>query len=397
MNNKPSAQTLQGLDWLNFFLADVQTGIGPFLAIYLAGLGWNAQAVGFTLMVGGIAGILAQTPAGALVDRLREKQALMFVAIAGVVVGILTFALVPTFWFVMLAQILIGGSASIFLPAMCAISLGVVGHRLFDLRQGRNQAFNSAGNVLAAIVMGLLGYWVSSKGVFFFVSLCAIPTILALFLIHPDDINYELARGAKPGVEPVKPEELLKDRSLRIFLVCAVMFHFANASMLPILGEMLAKEQGRSSMLFMSACVATTQLVISLLATWVGEKAGTWGRKPLMLIAFGVLPLRGVLYTLTDNSAVLVAIQILDGICSGIFGIVLVLVIADLTKGSGRFNVTLGAVSMAVSIGAALSQVIAGSIAHYFSSNTSFLFLATIASIAFWILYRHMPETINKT
>jgi MFS family permease len=397
MSNKPSAQTLQGLDWLNFFLADVQTGIGPFLAIYLASLGWNALAVGFTLMVGGIAGILAQTPAGALVDRLREKQALMFLAIAFVVVGVMIFSLVPTFWFVMLAQILIGGSASIFLPAMCAISLGVVGHRLFDLRQGRNQAFNSAGNVLAAIVMGLLGYWVSSKSVFFFVSLCAIPTILALFLIHPDDINYERARGAKLGVEPVKPEELLKDRSLQIFLLCAVMFHFANAAMLPILGEMLANEQGRSSMLFMSACVATTQLVISLLATWVGEKAGNWGRKPLMLIAFGVLPLRGVLYTLTDDSAILVAIQILDGICSGIFGIVLVLVIADLTKGSGRFNVTLGAVSMAVSIGAALSQVIAGSIAHYFSSNISFLFLATIASIAFGILYRHMPETINKT
>jgi predicted MFS family arabinose efflux permease len=94
MSNKPSAQTLQGLDWLNFFLADVQTGIGPFLAIYLASLGWNALAVGFTLMVGGIAGILAQTPAGALVDRLREKQALMFLAIAFVVVGVMIFALV---------------------------------------------------------------------------------------------------------------------------------------------------------------------------------------------------------------------------------------------------------------------------------------------------------------
>ena len=392
----PSVRTLHGLDWLNFFLADVQTGVGPFLAIYLAGYGWNEQRVGIALTVAGIAGILTQTPAGALVDRLHSKRALITVGILALAAGSLLIALLPTFWSVMSAQALVGGMSSIFGPAICAVSLGIVGHHLFDTRQGRNQTFNSAGNVAAAVAMGLLGYFISNRSIFFFVAVCTLPTIFALHNIRPDEIDYELARGGKKGSaegKPVGARALFKDRPLVIFLVCAVMFHFANAAMLPLLGEMLAKGQGRSSMTFMSACVVTTQLVITVLASWSGRKAGSWGRKPLLLIAFGVLPVRAVLYTLTHHTVALVAIQILDGVGAGIFGVVSVLVIADLTRGTGRFNLTLGAISTAVGIGAALSQTIAGSIVHHFGFDTGFLFLGAIASAAFGILYFSMPET----
>jgi len=393
---RPSKRALQGVDWLNFFLADVQTGVGPFLAIYLAGYGWNEQRVGIALTVGGIAGILAQTPAGALVDRLHSKRALIGAGIGALAAGALLIAFVPTFWPVMSSQVLIGGASSIFGPAICAVSLGIVGQRAFDTRQGRNQTFNSAGNVVAAVSMGLLGYFVSNRSIFFFVALCALPTLLALRGIRPNEIDYELARGASKGSEDtqsVGASGLFKDRPLVIFLICAVMFHFANAAMLPLLGEMLAKGQGRSSMMFMSACVITTQLVITVLASWSGRKAGAWGRKPLLLIAFGVLPVRAVLYTLTHYTVALVAIQILDGVGAGIFGVVSVLVIADLTRGTGCFNLTLGAISTAVGIGAALSQTIAGSIAHHLGFDTSFLFLAAVASAAFSILYFSMPET----
>src|ERR1700744_1299424 len=140
----PSAKTLLGLDWLNFFLSDVQTGVGPFLAIYLAGYKWNEQSVGIALTVGGIAGILAQTPAGALVDRLRSKRALIVGGVVALATGARLIALVPNFWCVPAAQVLIGGPSSVFIPAICAISLGVVGPKHFDRRQGRNQAFNSA-------------------------------------------------------------------------------------------------------------------------------------------------------------------------------------------------------------------------------------------------------------
>jgi predicted MFS family arabinose efflux permease len=392
----PSRATLRGLDALNFLLADVQTGVGPFLAIYLAGFKWDEERVGIALTVGGIAGILLQTPAGGLVDFVRSKRALVGLAVAALAVGALLIALLPRFWPVIGAQVLIGGTSSVFIPCVCAMSLGIVGRAAFDARQGRNQTFNSAGNVAAAVSMGLLGYLVSDRSIFFFVVAIAVPTTVVLFLIKPAEVDYHLARGAEVGEKGGKAESvwvLFRDRPLVVFLVCAVMFHFANAAMLPLLGEMLARGRGRSSMLFMSACVVTTQLVITLLASWSGRKAGTWGRKPLLLIAFGVLPVRGVLYTLTSNTALLVAIQILDGVGAGIFGVVSVLVIADLTRGTGRFNLTLGAITTAVSIGAALSQTIAGSLVHHLGSHAGFLFLAGVASVALAILYFFMPET----
>jgi predicted MFS family arabinose efflux permease len=396
--HSPSPRTLRGLDWLNFLLADVQTGVGPFLAIYLAGYKWNEERVGLALTIGGIAGILAQTPAGGLVDFLRSKRALIGAAVGALAAGALLIALFPSFWPVMAAQVLIGSTSSVFIPAICAMSLGIVGRAAFDVRQGRNQTFNSAGNVVAAVSMGLLGYFVSNRSIFFFVAVFAIPTILVLLLILPGEIDYELARGASDGEKGGKAESvrvLFQDRPLVIFLVCAVMFHFANAAMLPLLGERLAQGRGRSSMLFMSACVVTTQFVVTLIASWSGRMAGTWGRKPLLLIAFAVLPIRGVLYTLTSNTALLVAIQIMDGIGAGIFGVVSVLVIADLTRGTGRFNLTLGAITTAVGIGAALSQFIAGSIVHRVSFRAGFLFLAGVALAAFAILRFLMPETRN--
>src|SRR5579863_6012704 len=395
----PSIRTLRRLDWLNFLLADVQTGVGPFLAIYLAGYKWNEERVGLALTIGGIAGILTQTPAGALVDSLRSKRTLVGVAVVTLAAGALLIALSPSFWPVMGAQVLIGGTSSVFIPAICAMSLGIVGRAAFDVRQGRNQTFNSAGNVVAAVLMGLLGYLVSNRSIFFFVVALSIPTILILLMIRPSEIDYELARGAKDGEKGGKVESvwvLFQDRPLVLFLVCAVMFHFANAAMLPLLGEMLAKGRGRSSMLFMSACVVTTQLVITLLAAWAGRSAGSWGRKPLLLVAFGVLPVRAVLYTLTHHTVALVGIQVLDGVGAGIFGVVSVLVIADLTQGTGRFNLTLGAISTAVGIGAALSQTIAGMIVHHFNFDAGFLFLAAVAAAAFGILYYCMPETRDQ-
>jgi MFS family permease len=365
----------------------------------LAGYGWNEEQVGLALTVGAIAGILAQTPSGALVDQIHRKRTLIAAGVGALVLGALLIAFAPTLWPVMSAQVLIGGTSSIFGPAICAISLGIVGHHLFDARQGRNQSFNAAGNVVAAVSMGVLGYFVSNRSIFFFVAVCAVPALFALRHIRADEIDYERARGAKEDAgdgKPVGAATLLKERPLLIFLICAVMFHFANAAMLPLLGEMLAKGHGRTSMMFMSACVVTTQFVITVIAAWSGRKAGLWGRKPLLLIAFGVLPIRAVLYTLTTNTVALVAIQILDGVGAGIFGVVSVLMIADLTQGSGRFNITLGAISTAVGIGAALSQVIAGTIVHHSSFNAGFLFLAAIAAIAFSTLYFFMPETREK-
>jgi MFS family permease len=380
---------------VNFFLADVQTGVGPFLAIYLATQKWDPQQVGLALTVGGIAGIVAQTPAGALVDRLRAKRTLIAGGLVCVSAGALLLALWPRLLVVLSAQALIGGSSSIFGPAVASITLGLVGHRMLDRRQGRNQAWNSAGNVAAALSMGAVGYLISPRSIFFLVIAFAVPTLLSLLLLNPNKIDYEVARGARDGPEHDRAgaAALLKNRSLMVFLGCSVLFHFANAAMLPLLGEMLSEGKGRSTPLFMSACVVVTQFVITLIASPLGRLASMWGRKPLLLIGFAVLPVRGVLYTLTHNTYLLVGIQVLDGIGAGVFGVVSVLVIADLVRGTGRFNITQGAIATAVGIGASLSQTIAGGLVHHFSYNVGFLFLAAVATMAVVALWLFMPET----
>ncbi len=392
----PSKRSLRGLDWLNFLLADVQSALGPFLAIYLATRGWNEERVGLALSVGGIAGIIAQTPAGALVDRARSKRRLIALGVCALASGALVIALSPSFVAVMMAQTLIGAMSSLFLPTIAAISIGLVGQHLFDRRQGRNQAYNSAGNVSAAVILGLIGYFISNRAGFFFVALLAIPTIATLKLIRPEEIDYRRARGGAVDGESqrfVSVRLLLRDRVLAIFLLCSILFHLANAAMLPLLGEMLAKGRGRSSMLFMSACVVTTQLTITIIAPWIGRAAGERGRKPLLVLGFGALPIRAVLYTLTRNTYLLVAIQLLDGVGAGIFGVVSALVIADLTGGTGRFNLTLGAIATAVGIGASLSQTVAGAVVHHFGYPVGFIFLAIVAAVALLVFWRLMPET----
>lgn len=194
-----AARSLHGLDWLNFLIADVQTGVGPFLAIYLAARGWNEERVGLALAIGGIAGIVSQTPAGALVDRLRSKRALIAAGVIALASGAILIAAYPSFWTVITAQVLIGAMSSFFASAIGAVSLGIVGYKLFGARQGRNHAFNSAGNVAAALLMGLIGYFASNRDIFLFVAALAGPTILSLALIRPNEIDYELARGARDG------------------------------------------------------------------------------------------------------------------------------------------------------------------------------------------------------
>lgn len=390
-----SKRSLYGLDWVNFFLADVQTGVGPFLAIYLAASNWDTEKVGLALTVGGIAGIITQTPAGAIVDRLRSKRLLIAIGAALLCAGALMIAWWPNLPSVLTAQVLIGGVSSVFNPAVAAIALGLVGHKLFDIRQGRNQSWNAAGNVVAAVSMGFVGTYIGPKWIFYIVLAFAVPTMLSLLLIRPQEIDYELARGARDGSDSGRARymELLKDKVLLTFLACVVLFHFANAAMLPLVGEMLSAGKARSAPLFMMGCVVVTQAVITALAWPAGRFAEKFGRKPILLIGFAALPFRGLLFAFVHNTYALLAIQILDGIGAGIFGVVAILVIADLTRGTGRFNLTQGAIFTALGIGASLSQFIAGAIVHHFSYRVGFLFLTVIAVAAFVLLLLGLPET----
>jgi predicted MFS family arabinose efflux permease len=296
------------------------------------------------------------------------------------------------------AQFLIGSSGAFLAPTVAAITLGVVGSAAFDSLFGKIQAFNSAGNVFTALLVAYISYKFGYRMIFAAAAVLAIPAGISLFTINPKRIDYAQARGAVDGKCSGKGERfslLLKDRVLIAFLGTAFLFHLSNAAMLPQLGELLSKGNPRAAAPFMSACVIVTQLVISLSAPWIGKRAATHGRKPLLLLGFGVLPIRGVLYTLTHAAGALIAIQILDGVANAVFVIVSILVIKDRTRGTGRFNVAAGALATMVGIGAALSTTIGGLLIQHFGYRASFLGLSMVALVAFALLWTLIPETLS--
>jgi MFS family permease len=395
---RPSRTSLRALEVSNFFLADVQTGLGPFLAAYLVASHWNPSAALYALTVGGLMTVALQTPAGGIVDHARRKR---LIVIAGSLVLGLGGALLA--WktsklAVYSAQVLIGGAAPFLAPALAAITMGLVGQGGFARQFGRNQAFNSAGNVAAALLILAVSHYLGNRAIFIAAVCLVAPTIVATLLIKPEEIDYELARG---GCERIRDNRglgytlrlLAEDRVLLLFLVCCFLFHFANAAMLPELGEMLSRHNAKTAVGFMTACVIVTQLIISFTAAWVGLQAHRHGRRPLLLMGFGALPVRAVLYTLTHRAAVLIAIQCLDGIANSIFGVVAVLVIADRTRGTGRFNLASGALATAVGAGAALSNTYGGYLIHLSGFRISFLGLGGVALAAFLMLFFFVPET----
>jgi MFS family permease len=395
---KSEARALRPVEWLNFFLADVQTGLGPFLAAYLASNHWTPAAVGYLLTFGGLVGVAMQTPAGAIVDNTRRKRTLLVGALIVLVVGALTLLAPPSVALVYAAQFLISTTGPFLAPTVAAITLGMVGAKAFNRQFGRNQSFNSAGNVFTALAIAGASYALGYRSIFVIAAMFSIPAFISIGQIDGDKIDFDRARGAEGGGKAAKVMglgSLLRDRVLVTFLGTAFLFHLANAAMLPQLGEMLSKGQPKAAAPFMSACIIVTQLVIAANAGWIGKFAGAHGRKPLLLVGFGVLPIRGVLYTLTHFAPALIAIQILDGVANAIFGVVSILVITDLTRGTGRFNLAAGALAAMVGLGASLSTAIGGELIHHFSFNGSFLGLAAISTFAVALLAVAVPETLH--
>jgi len=393
-------RSLRALEWLNFFLADVQTGLGPFLAAYLASSGWNPGSVGYVLTFGGLVGVAMQTPAGAVIDAVHRKRTLLAVNLGFLVAGafLLMGHLSP--WRAYSAQFLIGSSGPFLGPTVAAITLGIVGAAAFDKQFGKNQSFNAAGNVFTALLVAYVSFQFGYRAIFAVAVLLALPAALSLFGIDARQIDYAGARGAIQKEGKINAEgwaALLKDRILVYFLATAFLFHLANAAMLPELGEMLSKDNLKAAAPFMSACIIVTQLVIAISAAWIGRRVAAKGRKPLLLLGFGVLPIRGVLYTLTHAVGALIAIQTLDGVANAIFGIVSILVVKDRTQGTGRFNVAAGCLATMVGIGAALSTTIGGVLIQHLGYRASFLGLSGIALLAFAVLWFAIPETLSHT
>ncbi len=395
---QPSTRSLRGLDGINFLMADVRDGVGPYLSVFLkGGEHWDSGAIGVAMAASSIAAAVCQIPAGLLVDGMRAK--LPLIAASGLMVagGCLLIVLFPQFLAVVAAQAVLGAASAVIPPAIAALSLGLVGRRLLDARISRNESFNHGGNFVAAGLAGVLGQYIGYHWIFYLVCGFAVASAVVVTLVNPAEIDHERARGNEDAAEGGKPltfSELLRRRDLRIFLASVALFHFGNAAMLPMAGQVLAQTHPGSDTIALSACIIAAQLVMVGVAWAVGRASAKGvGRKPIFLVALAVLPVRGVLFSLTTSPYAVVAIQLLDGLAAGIFGVISVLIASDLMRGTGRFNLAQGLAALAVGVGAALSNLTAGYVVQWFGYPSGFLYLAGIAACALAFFAALMPET----
>jgi len=392
----PSFKSLRGLDGINFLMADVRDGVGPYLSVYLkGGQHWQPADIGIAMAASSVAAALCQIPAGLLVDSLKIKRLLVAASGLMVAAGCLLIALYPRFLVVVGAQIMLGAASAIIPPAIAALSLGLVGRKKLDRRISRNESFNHGGNFMAAALAGGLGQYFGYQWIFYLVCAFAIASAAVITLINPREIDHEVARGGESADEkPIAFRDLLKRRDLLIFLVSVILFHFGNAAMLPMAGQVLAQTHPGSDAITLSACIIAAQFVMIGVAWGVGRAATAgYGRKTIFLVALAVLPIRGLLFSFTFNPYGVVAIQLLDGVAAGIFGVIAILIASDLMRGTGRFNLAQGLVALCIGIGAGLSNLISGFVVQYFGYPAGFLFLAVIALAALVFFAMLMPKT----
>jgi len=389
------------LDAVNFLLADVRGALGPYLNVFLVTQQhWTQASVGLVTAIGGLLSLAAQTPIGAAIDATRAKRGVIVAVLVVLAVGATTIWAAPIFWPVMVANTLMAVTGDVFGPAVAALTLGLYRQQDLARRMGRNSAFDHAGNVSIAALAGAVGYVFSQSAVFLLVPFFAALAAAAVLSIPTGAIDQQRARGAEPVLEGNATsggvsswKVLLTYRPLLIFAFCTMLFHFANAPLLPLVGQKVAMAHKEWATAMISFCIIAAQTVMMLIALLVGRTADTWGRKPLFLVGLGILPIRAFLYTLSDNSVWLIGVQLLDGVGNGIFGALTPLVIADLMRGTGRYNTALGVVSTMHGIGASSSGLVAGLIVDHFGYSPAFLTLGVAAAVGFAFFFLFMPET----
>jgi MFS family permease len=392
---RPSQRSLRSLDWFVFLVADVQTGFGPFVAVYLTTQHWTLIEIGLVLTTAGIVSLAGQMPGGALVDAARSKRMVAGVAVSLIAASALLYATWPIFPAVLLAAVLQAAASCVLGPAIASISLGLVGHAAIGERFGRNARFASIGTALSAGVMGACGYFFSAQAVFFVTAAILVPALLVLRGMPAGEIDSRRARGDIPEqhTSPTDLRSLLRKRPLQVFGACILLFHLANAAMLPLVASVVTMRTGQWATVLIAACMVGPQLVVALFSPWVGRQAERWGRRPLLIAGYAALPIRGFLLVAVTDPYLLVAVQLLDGLTAAVFSVMVPLTIADLTRGTGRFNLSQGIVGTAMGVGASLSPTIAGYMSDTFGSKFAFLGLASVAAIGLATVWLLMPET----
>jgi MFS family permease len=387
------ARSLFGLNAANFFQAEMVGVVLPVLNALLKGAGWRYDAIGLATAAAGLGTLLFQGPAGWLTDRLSRRR-LLFAAVS-LLTG-LCFVAIPL---IPLASVWVdsllfisGAAQSFFGPLLGALALGLAGHKLLNRTIGANQSWNHAGNIAAALLAIALVPVLGLNSVFYSVGVCALFAATSVLLIREKDLNEKVATGLMPGQDKeVKWTELFRDRRILFLFISIFAFHLANAPILPTVALYVKKLGGSDEL--MTATVLTAQIVMVPVALLSGRLCDSWGRKPVMAVAFLVLPLRILSYTFVSKPAAVVWLQGLDGVGAGIYGVAVVAIAADLTRGKGRFNTLMGLFATALAIGGVAGPLISGVLVQHLGFRITFYVFALLAAFGAGVFLLTVPET----
>lgn len=392
-HSRPPARGIWPLQLLNFFMADMQAGVGPFLGVFLLAHGWHSGLIGTVMSIGGIAGMAVTAPAGALIDNTSHKRC--FVVIPGIctVLASALILLSQQFWLVSASQVATAVAGAAIGPAVNAITLGIVRQSGFNKQMGLNQAFNHAGNMIGAGLSGILGWLFGMSAVFCLAALFGILSIVSVALIPADAIDHRVARGIKH----VSGEDdkvsgfrvLVECKPLLVLAAALAMFHLGNAAMLPLYGMAVVTDAHANGPSFVAVTIVVAQGVMifaSLLAVRLGEKYGLW---IVLLVSFAALPIRGVLAGFLISKWGVYPVQFLDGIGAGLQSVAVPGLVARILNGTGRINVGQGAVMTAQGIGASLSPAVGGWLSQELGYSAAFLILGSFAigSVVLWLTF----------
>src|SRR5215472_13458996 len=354
--------------------------------------------VAVVLMEAAIASrVCSAASAPQLSPTLRWKRALAAIGLGMLCASALILALMPHGTLVFLAEILHGHTAGIVTPTVAAISLGLVGRRAMSVRIGRNYRFNAAGNALTASLMGVAGQYLAKSAIFFGAAALCVPALIALSRIRADEIDYARARNAGRGEQAQSYSrifDLCKNRNLYIFAACVFLFQLADASLLPVVGQNLAQSDTEYASILMAGLIVVPQIVVAILSPWVGYHSEKWGRKPLLLLGFGLEIIRAMLFAFSANVSVLLTAQLLGGFSAAAVTVLTILVLTDLTTGTGRFNLVRGFIGTLISIAASISTTATGFLFEALGHWEGFLILAAASALATALLWAAMPETM---
>jgi MFS family permease len=379
----------------------MQTGFGPFVSVYLIREHWTQTDIGLVLSLGTGIALLAQLPAGAVVDAIPSKRLAAAVALAGLGASAAMMAGGSGFATIRDAQILHAVASCVLTPAIAAITLCLCGHAAFGQRLGINARYASLGNAAGALGMGACAAWFTEQAVFLLAAAIVLPALAALYSIPMG----ECVAGPEEHPATWTPRERRQqmrrfwhtaaERGLFTFAAAAALFQLANAAMLPLALNQLALRMPTGFVV--TASILLPQAIIAAASPWVGRLAQRVGRRPILLAGFAAEPVHAVLlallFTGEPNAPEVIGLEVLDGVSATVFGLMLPLVAADVTRRSGFLNLVIGWFGLASGLGATFSTTLAGWVADRIGVPAAFLAMAAAGAGAVLVLLLLMPET----